>query len=336
MKKNKVRTSLFITVAMLEFSCLPAMAMEGWTAEGGSWYYYDASGHKVKDSWIVDKIGTTPNYLAFYLDADGKWQESAIYPGSDGKWIQDNAGWWFERTDGTYPQNEYEYIDQSWYFFNEHGYMITGLYTNEETGTINYFYTNGAMAEQAGWIELSDGSWIYVKGKNCISDAVTPDGYPMNENGIWQQGGRQTIVTDTLTLTIPTSWEGKYYYLVNANSSVTFYEKLNHTADNTLGRLFTIHTGTEEQYKQQESIGPVKRVKQENATICFLSYPTDIEWLPELETAYKELYNDQESIQSILDSIQIFSIHNYSIYYNRVGERSFPQLTAQSTFYFRC
>ena len=54
MKKNKVRTSLFITVAMLEFSCLPAMAMEGWTAEGGSWYYYDASGHKVKDSWIVD------------------------------------------------------------------------------------------------------------------------------------------------------------------------------------------------------------------------------------------------------------------------------------------
>ncbi len=190
MKRNNIKTSLLISTAMLGLSCLPAMAAEGWTAEGGDWYYYDASGSKVKDYWLVDKIGTTPNYTAYYLDTDGKWQESAVYPGSEGKWIEDQTGWWFERTDGTYPKNDYEYIDHSWYFFNEDGYMITGLYKNLETGYVNYFYPNGAMAEQAGWIGLSDGSWIYVEGKNCITDTVTPDGYPMDENGIWKPGSK--------------------------------------------------------------------------------------------------------------------------------------------------
>ena len=187
MKMKKGKTVLLLLAVMFGVTCLPAMAAgEGWQKVGDTWYYY-ASGSIVKDTWIVDKIGTTPNLTAYYVDVEGKWIESAVYLGCEGEWILNQAGWWFQREDGTYPKNEFEYINGKWYFFIENGYMKTGLLNNLETGNISYFYPDGSMAENAGWIALEDGSYIYVNGRYCVAGKETPDGYQMDEDGKWRQ-----------------------------------------------------------------------------------------------------------------------------------------------------
>lgn len=184
MRKRKI--VLLLLVVMLYITCLPVMAArEGWQEVLGTWYYYNASGSMAKDTWIVDKIGTTPNLIAYYVDAEGKWVEDAVYLGCEGEWIIDQSGWWFQRKDGTYPKNEFEYINGKWYFFNEDGYMKTGFLNNLETGNISYFYPDGSMAEDAGWIALADGSYIYIRGHYCVVGEKTPDGYQMDKDGKW-------------------------------------------------------------------------------------------------------------------------------------------------------
>lgn len=147
-------------------------------------YYLGADGAMLKNEWVVDKIGTTPNLNAYYVGEDGK---KLSYRGCEGEWKQDQTGWQFERKDGTYPMSEFEYIDNHWYFFDSKGYMITGLFSNTENGGLYYFYSDGIMASDAGWISVSDGSWIFVNGNQCITNAITPDGYFIDETGIWKE-----------------------------------------------------------------------------------------------------------------------------------------------------
>lgn len=44
------------------------------------------------------------------------------------EWMQDDAGWWYRKADGTYPADCWFQDPASgrWYFFNESGYMKTG------------------------------------------------------------------------------------------------------------------------------------------------------------------------------------------------------------------
>lgn len=301
MKRKKAAGSLLLSAVMLGVTSLPAAALgRGWTAEGDSWCYYDASGSKLTDSWIVDKIGTTPNLIAYYLDMDGKWDEAAVYTGCEGSWTEDGTGWWFQRTDKTYPKDEFEYINSRWYFFNSAGYMETGLIKNEETGNFHYFYPDGAMAEDTGWITLSDGKWIYVEGKHCIADRTTPDGFQMDENAIWRQGGEQTISSDILALTIPASWEGKYVYTILEDGSIRLCEK-NSYENNFGGQIMTVRVDTEEGYASLSTIFDGLLVKRENGKVCFATYPTGAQWAPEWKDVYDALYKDQKDIlQSVV------------------------------------
>lgn len=57
-------------------------------------------------------------------------------------WKQDQIGWWYINSDGSYPVNDWQNINGNWYFFNEKGYMATGwitwkgkqYYCNEKSG----------------------------------------------------------------------------------------------------------------------------------------------------------------------------------------------------------
>ncbi len=98
-----------------------------------------------------------------------------------GAWKQDDAGWWFQKTDGSYPKNEWLLNNGFWYWFNEAGYMATGwvLYNN------SWYYLNlsGAMAK--GWIE-QNGNWYYLNTSGAmVVNTTTPDGYLVDANGVW-------------------------------------------------------------------------------------------------------------------------------------------------------
>ena len=73
---------------------------------------------------------------------------TVIKLGKGGQWLQDASGWWWMRSDGSYPAGTWEMIKGKWYLFDERGYMRTGWVN--QNGTWYYLQPNGAM--QTGWV----------------------------------------------------------------------------------------------------------------------------------------------------------------------------------------
>ena len=160
----------------------------GWQWLDKHWYYYAESG-AMKTGWLKDQ-GTW-----YYLEA----QEGTMLVGLhqvDGKQYYFSAsgamqtGWkWFD--------NHYRYFEASgamktgwikdkgvWYYLNhEDGIMLVGLH--KINGDHYYLDSTGAM--QTGWNRI-DGNWYYFQTNgSLLKNATTPDGYKVNEEGIWKQ-----------------------------------------------------------------------------------------------------------------------------------------------------
>lgn len=80
-----------------------------------------------------------------------------------GAWLKDNVGWWYCNADRSYTVNNWQYINNKWYFFNGNGYMVTG-----------WVYWNSI------WYYCGENGDMYV-------NRTTPDGYYVNGDGAWVQ-----------------------------------------------------------------------------------------------------------------------------------------------------
>lgn len=140
----------------------------GWLKEQGTWYYLeDQEGIMLVGFQQVDG-------KQYYFSASGAMQ----------------TGWkWFD--------NYYRYFEASgamktgwikdkgvWYYLNpEDGIMLVGLH--KINGDHYYLDSTGAM--QTGWKRI-DGNWYYFQTDgSLLKNATTPDGYKVNEEGIWKQ-----------------------------------------------------------------------------------------------------------------------------------------------------
>ena len=160
----------------------------GWQWLDKHWHYYADSG-AMKTGWFKD------NEKWYYLES----QEGTMLVGLhqvDGKQYYFSAsgamqiGWkWFD--------NHYRYFEPNgamktgwikdkgiWYYLNpEDGIMLVGLH--KVNGDHYYFDESGAM--QTGWKRI-DGNWYYFQTDgSLLKNATTPDGYKVNEEGIWKQ-----------------------------------------------------------------------------------------------------------------------------------------------------
>ena len=121
--------------------------------------------------------------------------------GTGGKWIEDEKGWWYERSDGSYPKNEWEKIEGEYYCFDEHGYMMTGwiLWANQ------WFYCKKSKPGEGKM--LTGWQTIKWKGKSCrfwfdSSGAMYPGGfkkikgkwYAFDENGVLVKDDAEIVV----------------------------------------------------------------------------------------------------------------------------------------------
>ena len=113
-------------------------------------------------------------------------------------WMQNEHGWWLRFADNSYPKGRkhgtsgsayaWEYINGSWWAFDEHGYAKTGWLRDEAFG--GWFYMDPERGMQTGWV-LIDGVWYYFHpvsdGRRGIMYAgqKTPDGYYVDEKGAW-------------------------------------------------------------------------------------------------------------------------------------------------------
>lgn len=77
-----------------------------------------------------------------------------------GEWILDDTGWWYKHADGSYTRNNWELIKETWYFFDENGYMKTG------------------------WIEWEGKKYYCDQNTGAmLKNTTTPDGYILDYNG---------------------------------------------------------------------------------------------------------------------------------------------------------
>ena len=117
---------------------------------------------------------------------------------SGGQWIQDEKGWWYKRSDGSYPKNSWGYEAYNgksyWYYFLDSGYMATGWI--EVNGSKYYLFPNsdgwkGRMLTGWQWI---DGNCYYLdsQGQNegaLYRNTTTPDGFTVDSEGRWVVNG---------------------------------------------------------------------------------------------------------------------------------------------------
>ena len=159
----------------------------GWQWLNDSWHYYTESG-ALQTGWLKDSDawyyleGKEGVMLVGLHQVDGK---QYYFSGSGAMQI----GWkWFD--------NHYRYFESNgamktgwikdkgiWYYLNpEDGIMLVGLH--KVNGEHYYFDESGAM--QTGWKQL-DGNWYYFQADgSLLKNATTPDGYKVNEEGIWK------------------------------------------------------------------------------------------------------------------------------------------------------
>lgn len=85
-------------------------------------------------------------------------------PKTAGEWKKDNTGWWFRRTNGSFPYDKWGKIGGVWYYFNTKGYCLTSEWLKDD-GKWYYLKDNGAMA--IGWV-LVGSEWYYMDGSGAM------------------------------------------------------------------------------------------------------------------------------------------------------------------------
>ena len=87
-------------------------------------------------------------------------------------WIQEGKHWWYRHEDGSYTKDDWELIEDKWYYFDKDGWMITGWLNKD--GKWYYLKEDGSMAENEMLTITSSKKEIY-----CFGD----DGHMLKSNG---------------------------------------------------------------------------------------------------------------------------------------------------------
>lgn len=110
-------------------------------------------------------------------------------------WQEDDNGYWYARANGSYPKEEFEYIEEnkSWFYFDESGYMYSDKWLKHTDGKWYHFDKDGYMstswekinnkwyyfnrdgAMQIGWVKWYE-KWYYLDAQNgdMKSDCFIP------------------------------------------------------------------------------------------------------------------------------------------------------------------
>lgn len=163
----------------------------GWFREGTTWYYLESGGAMAYSKWIDNTyyvksdgrmaVSEWVDNGKYYVDANGRYVpgKTKIQSG----WKKNNIGWWYLRENETYPINQWEWINGSWYHFDTNGYMQTGWL--RDGSTWYYLEPNGAMAYNK-WI--SNIYYVKADGKMAVSEWVDNNRYYVDANGKYVSG----------------------------------------------------------------------------------------------------------------------------------------------------
>ena len=127
----------------------------------------------------------------------------------EGRWMQNDTGWWYAYSNGTWPSARWAYLYYNgrydWYYFDPKGYMKDGwieiggkwyylhklydgrrgyMYTGlrQIDGKIYFFGSDGVMFS-GGWKNV-DGHWRYFNADGSMAVNAVVGGCKVNQDGI--------------------------------------------------------------------------------------------------------------------------------------------------------
>ena len=211
--------------------------------EGNNSYYYCSECNK----YFKDEAGTIETTISDeiipvkkdheYVNGYCKYCNKAQY---EAGWKKTSTGWWYDNGDGTYPKNEWKYINNKWYHFDERGYRQTGWkyigsnwYFFNESGDMRtgwftrygktyYCKPDGSMARQ--FVKVGSSTY-YFDSEGALQTGWKQVGnkwYYMNSNGVvqtgWKQLGKNWYYLNS-DGSMQTGWKqvGRYWYYMDGN-----------------------------------------------------------------------------------------------------------------------
>lgn len=167
--------------------------------------YFDFSGYINEEGDYTFRVRA----ISDYNDRAGEWSdyssenyvdEEEAWVSGNGRWVQDQQGWWYSYAGGGYPADCWKIINGSWYYFNRSGYMAVGWqridgewYYLHPTGGymltgwqyINgrWYYMDGSGIMLTGW-QYINGRWYYMDDSGAMwANTRTPDGHYVDASG---------------------------------------------------------------------------------------------------------------------------------------------------------
>ena len=182
-------------------------AMEtGWKLLDNQYYYFTESG-AMKTGWFKDKG------LWYYLKHDDGVMATGLLDVDGARYYLNASG---------AMETGWKLLDNQYYYFTESGAMKTGWFKDKglwyylkhddgvmATGLLDVdgarYYLNASGAMETGWKQLN-GNWYYFQSNgSLLRNGITPDGYKVNQDGIWSlnpdkvevQGSQEELKKDS-------------------------------------------------------------------------------------------------------------------------------------------
>ena len=162
----------------------------GWTKAGNTWFYYDAQGNQVKNTWVG----------SYWIGSDGKMVTNSWIDG--GKYYVGSQGWWVK--DAKKPADAQKSPEKktgwskngnSWYYYDAQGNQIKNAWVG------SYWIGSDGKMITDRWV---DGGKYYVGSQGWWEkDAVKKTG--------WTQTGNTWYLYDNEGNIVKNRWSGNYW-----------------------------------------------------------------------------------------------------------------------------
>lgn len=183
---------------------------------------------------FVTNTSDVSNFLATGLkrlgiaDAKGIVSHYGLEKKGSGKWVQDDNGWKFQLSDGSYVSRSWYEVDGGRYYFNSSGYRVTGLVY---VGAGQYYFDDSGVMQKKCWITY-DGAKMFLASNGLVVRGWAYVGadryYFSNSTGKMVTGlvyvGASRYYFDDYGVMLKKTWinhEGERFFLTSSGAAVT-------------------------------------------------------------------------------------------------------------------
>ena len=181
----------------------------GWTQVGNTWYYYNAQGNQVKNTWVG----------SYWLGSDGKMVTSGWVDG--GKYYVGKQGWWVKdakktaettkSTTTTAKKSGWSKVGNTWYYYDAKGSQVKNAWIGSY-----WLGSDGKMATNS-WVDGgkyfvgNQGWWVKDAKKTSESAKTTKSTTTTAKKSGWVQTGNVWYHYDSKGALTKNAWVGSYW-----------------------------------------------------------------------------------------------------------------------------